>query len=138
MPGEESETEDGRYPLPDYAAIDASGYDVNNKNIQPRGRGEIPMQVEADPDPDQVVVPDDCFGCGWLDKRVGTLHDRVDLEKKKFHFTVPRCFDKSPKYVPVDHPCELLQGFYTNHLQVRIFVESITCSLIALLSSYSI
>ena len=64
MPGEESETEDGRYPLPDYAAIDASGYDVNNKNIQPRGRGEIPMQVEAGPDPDQVVVPDDCFVCG--------------------------------------------------------------------------
>lgn len=62
--------------------------------------------MEADLDPDWVVVPDECFGCRWMDKRVGTLHDGVDLEKKKSYFTVPRRFDKSPKDVPVDlnHP----------------------------------
>lgn len=99
MSGEEQDVD---YPLPDYAAIDASGFDVNDKTIQPRGHGEIPLQAEADPD--FVVVPDECFGYGWLDKRVGTLHDGVDLKEKTFFSAVPRRFDNAPKDVPVDHP----------------------------------
>ena len=101
MSGEEQDL-DYSYPLPDYAMIDASGYEVNDKScIQPRSHGEI--LTEAD-DPDFVVVPDECFGYGWLDKRVGTLLDGVDLVKKKFYRAVPRCFDKAPQDVPLDHP----------------------------------
>lgn len=39
MSGEEQDVD---YPLPDYAMIDASGYEVNDKScIQPRSHGEI-------------------------------------------------------------------------------------------------
>lgn len=96
-----SEEQDVDYPLPDYAAIDASGYDVYDKSIQPRSHDDIPVLEEADP---YVVVPNKCFGYGWLDKRVGTLHDGVDLTKKTFFRAVPRRFDNEPKDVPVDHP----------------------------------
>lgn len=99
-----SEEQDADYPLPDYAAIDAAGYDVYDKSIHPagQGHGEIPMLAGADAD--CVVVPDDCFGYGWLDKRVGTLHEGVNLQKKTFYRTVPRRFDKEPSDIPADHP----------------------------------
>jgi hypothetical protein len=93
------------YPLPDYAAIDSSGYEVFDKSNPPQGDdGDICIQAEAEDDPDCVHVPDECFGYGWLDKRIGTLHDGVDLEKKTFYCAVPRPYDKTPADVPADHP----------------------------------
>ena len=100
MTDEEAEAEDGGYPLPDYAAIDASGYDVNDKSN--------PQLSQGDPDPDCVAVPDECFGYGWSDKRVGNLHVGVDLRKKTFYCSVPRPFDKSPADVPSDHPLRVI------------------------------
>ena len=103
MSGEEAE-EDVGYPLPDYAAIDAFGYDVNDKTADFHEETEQQAQAQGDPDPDSVAVPDDCFGFGWLDKRVGKLHEGVDLGTKKFYSSVPRPYDRTPADVPPDHP----------------------------------
>jgi len=87
------------YPLPDYVALaKAENYDND---------GNYPLEdtrLSAYSDPGCVVVPDDCFGFGWLDKRLGGLRDGVDLGQKTFYSSSPRPFDDSPTDIPLDHP----------------------------------
>ena len=123
MSGEEAE-EDVGYPLPDYAAIDAFGYDVNDKTADFHEETEQQAQAQGDPDPDSVAVPDDCFGFGWL---VWIWGQKSSIAP----FLVP-----TTKHLQTSRPiipCEPLQKFCTNPLQDRTFVSSATCSLIGLL-----
>lgn len=88
----------------DYSVIDQQGgFDAEAISHKVYRNPESASEVDVDLAP-YSKIPTEFQGYGWFDKRLSTLKDGIDLEKKTFYRAVPRPFDTVVTDIPEQHP----------------------------------